>query len=261
MWYWATTTLASVGYGDIRPISNSERLVTGLIFLIGVAAFSFIMGNFIDMLMEFRNVTAENEQHGGLTKFLGLLSRFNKGYSLQKSMSRRIEEYFDYYWAKDLNYAMKSEEDQRFLSELPKEIRVAIYKDFLFHNFIYKFRFYFTIKKSEAQVKNLVGSVANQKMIKGNYEWTDRSYCSFMIRFLQQLEPRNFKKDETILHDLEEVEEILFVVKGDYKIGYTLNNVEHYALRLHERTVIGDISVMFRRRSEFMYKALSEIDC
>lgn len=57
VWYWATTTLASVGYGDYHPISNGERLITGLIFLIGVAAFSFIMGNFIDMLMEFRTVT------------------------------------------------------------------------------------------------------------------------------------------------------------------------------------------------------------
>ena len=126
VWYWATTTLASVGYGDYRPISNGEMLITGLIFLIGVAAFSFIMGNFIEMLMEFRTVTAENEDHAGLTKFFGLLARFNKGRPLPKEMSRQIEEYFDYYWAKDLNYAMKSEEDERFLSELPKEIRVSV---------------------------------------------------------------------------------------------------------------------------------------
>lgn len=39
---------------------------------------------------------------------------------------RKIEKYFDYYWARDLNYAMKSESDQRFLSELPKEIRVNV---------------------------------------------------------------------------------------------------------------------------------------
>jgi Ion channel len=100
-----------VGYGDLRPISNSERLVTAAIFLIGVAAFSFIMGNFIDMLMEFRSVTAENEDHAGLTKFFGLLTRFNKGHPLNKEMTRRIEQYFDYYWSKDLNYAMKSDLD------------------------------------------------------------------------------------------------------------------------------------------------------
>jgi Ion channel len=126
VWYWATTTLASVGYGDYHPVSSSEMLVCSLIFLMGVASFSFIMGNFIEMLMEFRTVTAENEDHAGLTKFFGLLARFNKGRPLPNRMIRSIEEYFDYYWWKDLNYAMKSPEGQRFISELPKEIRIDV---------------------------------------------------------------------------------------------------------------------------------------
>ena len=133
MWYWASTTLASVGYGDYVPKNNTERLITAFIFLIGVAAFSFIMGNFIDMLMEFRKVTAENEDHAGLTKFFGLLARFNRGHPLPEHMARRIEQYFDYYWAMDLNYAMKTEEGERFISELPKEIRIGVSK---LHEFI-----------------------------------------------------------------------------------------------------------------------------
>ena len=35
------------------------------------------MGNFIEMIMEFKKVTAENEDNLGLTKFLGLLKRYN----------------------------------------------------------------------------------------------------------------------------------------------------------------------------------------
>jgi Ion channel len=120
------TTLASVGYGDLHAISNGERLISAAIFLVGVAAFSFIMGNFIDMLMEFRTVTKENEDHAGLSQFFSLLARFNSGHPLPKETMRRIEEYFDYYWSCDLNYAMKSESDQRFISELPKEIRINV---------------------------------------------------------------------------------------------------------------------------------------
>jgi hypothetical protein len=41
-------------------------------------------------------------------------------------MRRRIEEYFEYFWERDLNFAMKSEDDQRFISELPKEIRINV---------------------------------------------------------------------------------------------------------------------------------------
>lgn len=59
--YFAFTTLATVGYGDFHPISNPELIVGSLFILFGVTVFSFIMGNFIEMLMEFKKVTAENE--------------------------------------------------------------------------------------------------------------------------------------------------------------------------------------------------------
>jgi Ion channel len=124
--YFAFTTLATVGYGDMKPISNTERLIGSFILLFGVAVFSFIMGNFIEMLMEFKIVTADNEDNANLTRWFGLLSRFNKGRPLPKEMTFKIEEYFNYYWANDKNYAVKSEEDKRFLSELPKSIRVDV---------------------------------------------------------------------------------------------------------------------------------------
>ena len=92
-----------------------------------MAVFSFIMGNFIEILMSFKVVTAENEESENLTKWLGLLARFNKGRPLPKEMTKKIEHYFDYYWANDKNYAMKSEDDLRFMQELPKQIRINVF--------------------------------------------------------------------------------------------------------------------------------------
>jgi hypothetical protein len=102
-----------------------------MIILFGIAIFSLIMGNFIDMLMEFKVVTAENEDNSDLSKWFGLLARFNKGRPLSKEITRKIESYFDYYWAQDRNYGMKKEEDKRFMSELPKKIRVSVCMKFL----------------------------------------------------------------------------------------------------------------------------------
>ena len=48
--YYAITTLSTVGYGDLYPINNIEKIVGIFIMLIGVAYFSFIMGNFIDII-------------------------------------------------------------------------------------------------------------------------------------------------------------------------------------------------------------------
>lgn len=124
--YFAFTTLSTVGYGDLKPITNTERMIGSFILLFGVAVFSFIMGNFIEMLMEFKIVTAENEDNANLTKWFGLLARFNKGRPVPKEMQFKIEEYFNYYWQSDKNYAMNNEADKRFLSELPKKIRVDV---------------------------------------------------------------------------------------------------------------------------------------
>ncbi len=51
MMYFIFTTLATVGYGDFTPISSAELIVGSFILLFGVTLFSFIMGNFIEMLV------------------------------------------------------------------------------------------------------------------------------------------------------------------------------------------------------------------
>ena len=50
MTYFAFTSLSTVGFGDIRPYSDAERIFCAIILLIGVAIFSIIMGNFSDIL-------------------------------------------------------------------------------------------------------------------------------------------------------------------------------------------------------------------
>lgn len=130
--YFAFTTLSTQGYGDFLPISNIERIVLSFILVFGVGMFSFILGNFIDMLMSFRVMTSDNEEQEKLTKWIGLLARFNKGRALPKTLVKKIENYFEYYWSKDKNYALKTEDDKKLLKELPKDIRANIYKDFLF---------------------------------------------------------------------------------------------------------------------------------
>ena len=50
MMYYFFTTLSTIGFGDYYPVSNLERLATIPIFLFGVMVFSYIMGNFSNIL-------------------------------------------------------------------------------------------------------------------------------------------------------------------------------------------------------------------
>jgi hypothetical protein len=118
--------LTTIGYGDYHPETTKERVLCTFVFIFGVVVFSFLMGNFIEILMEYKHVTADNEDSGELTKFMGLLARFNKGRPLSKEMTKKIENYFEFYWKHDRNYAIKSDEDMRIMSELPKSVRIKV---------------------------------------------------------------------------------------------------------------------------------------
>ena len=48
--YFALTSLSTVGFGDFNPRSDFERIFTSFMLVSGVAIFSYIMGVFIEML-------------------------------------------------------------------------------------------------------------------------------------------------------------------------------------------------------------------
>jgi len=247
--YFAFTTLSTVGFGDFNPKSEEERIITTFILLIGVACFSYIMGQFIEILMNFQQVTADNEDSENLSKWLGLLAHFNKNRPLSKDMTKRFEQYFEYYWQHDKNYAIQSEDDKRFMKELPKHIRRDIYKEFLFKDFIYLFRTHFKVLKEDT------GNSKRQL-----YTWEDTQYQQFMIKTLQRLEPRFYHAKEYILEEGEEVNEQIYVTNGSYSIGFQERNQKYFHVKLQQKTIIGGYENIFGYESEFYFKALTFLE-
>ena len=75
--YFAFTSLSTVGLGDFHPRGNIERVCTAFMLLFGVAIFSYIMGNFIEILSEFKEFHKELDDGDHLSKFFGTLKYFN----------------------------------------------------------------------------------------------------------------------------------------------------------------------------------------
>ena len=96
--YFALTTLSTVGYGDFYPISNHERFMTLIVQLGGVAFFSYIMGNFIEIVANYEAKVGPTDQSGDLHNWLILLTRYQNNISMPKDMQVDIEDHFNYYW-------------------------------------------------------------------------------------------------------------------------------------------------------------------
>ena len=101
-----------------------------------------------DLTIEYIEIILNYEElqqvgnHKDLSVWLNLLSRFNNGTPLDKQLIKQIEDFFDYYWVMDRNSCIKNE-GARFIVELPEEVQNQIYIEYLFADFLYKYKHYF----------------------------------------------------------------------------------------------------------------------
>lgn len=71
---------------------------------------------------------------------------------------------------------------------------------------MYLFKTYFQMLREE---------VINSKLMSKFYTWSDRHWSGFMVSIMSRLEPRKFLKGEIIFKDMEEVDDIIFVLHGE----------------------------------------------
>lgn len=48
--YYAFTSLSTVGFGDLHPRYDEERIICAFLLLSGVAVFSLILGNLMEIM-------------------------------------------------------------------------------------------------------------------------------------------------------------------------------------------------------------------
>lgn len=140
-----------------------------------------------------------------MSKWFGLIKRFNSSRSISIELKLKIEEYFDYRWINDKNQAVSCETDIKLLEQLPTDVKRKIYSDFLFKTFIYNFKKFFDFPKETANKDDTI------RIDYSFFTWNDVQYQNFMIDILKNLEPRIFSPREVIYVELDEVNEILFI--------------------------------------------------
>lgn len=97
VWYFAITTLTTIGFGDFKPISVVEKMVIAFVMLFGVTIFSYIMGMFIEILVNYKSFQVGGD-HQKLNNFILLLSKFTRENRISKDVITQIEQFFDFYW-------------------------------------------------------------------------------------------------------------------------------------------------------------------
>ena len=79
------------------------------------------------------------------------------------------------------------------------------------------------------------------------------NYRDFMISLLQGLEPRFEEKGSLLFDELQEISEIVFIIRGKVDVGYELNKNKRFVVRFQDQCVIGAYNCTFNVRSMFIY--------
>jgi voltage-gated potassium channel len=122
--YWTVSTLTSVGYGDIVPITNTQRLYAILVQLIGFGVLGYLVGKVVSIISRTDQVKARYEEN------IELFTTAVRRRTLPLELQKRILAYYTYLRDQKVGY-----DESAFLRGLPESLRtdvaISLKKEFI----------------------------------------------------------------------------------------------------------------------------------
>lgn len=122
--YYSLTTITTVGYGDFYPQNDEERAMAIFLMLVGVTFFSYVMGNFTELLTSYDKKLGGVDNASNLHNWLSLLGNFSKNVPFESELINSIDLHFNYFWKQDRNANLTR--DDPYLQSLPKSLRIKL---------------------------------------------------------------------------------------------------------------------------------------
>lgn len=116
--YWTVTTLTTIGYGDITPVTNAQTMFVIIIEIMGAGMYGFIIGNIANLIANIDIAKAQYKEK------LEKINTFMKYRNLPSPLQNRINEYYNYLWESRRGY-----DESSVLLDLPISLKtqVALY--------------------------------------------------------------------------------------------------------------------------------------
>ena len=116
--YWSLVTLTTVGYGDISPATNTERVFTVMVMLMGAIIYASIFGNVAVLIQSFDMAQARYQDR------INHLKEFCALHEVSEGVQERILRYADRIYLQTHGFHMRE-----MLADFPSTVRRDIMRD------------------------------------------------------------------------------------------------------------------------------------
>jgi voltage-gated potassium channel len=154
-WYFCTTTLTTIGYGDITPHTNAETAYAIAIMVFGVAIYSYVIATVANLIANLHPSTVRYHET------MERLSAFMDYRRIPRDLQSKIREYHAHVWDQRLGY-----DETSFLGTLPTGLMTEVTL-YLRHDIIQKVPF--LKDASEDLVRELALALRQQVVTPGEY--------------------------------------------------------------------------------------------
>ena len=220
--YWTVFTFATVGYGDITPLTDNEVVFTMFVEMQGIIFFTYLMGKVTTMVADYTKKHYQSTQEqAGMNKWLIRLGGSGDVKLLSPEINKEIEEHFKLLWKNDHGNLIL---DSPYIRRLPYRLREEVL-DFMFEDEIKKFSCFFTACDRYFKHK-IIGGMCPRYVQKKRSEIISADQYGNELYFIVKSRILVMKNDEEILilpensHFGEDL--LIFNNKSEY--SYLLNN-------------------------------------
>ncbi|KAL4446027.1 hypothetical protein ABPG74_011019 [Tetrahymena malaccensis] len=198
--YFVLTTFATVGFGDLTPTTNNERIFVIVMMVCGIAFFSFIMNNFNDVLTNYWKKLGYVDRKIEIEEWILSLSNYTER-SIDKKLVNQIQNHFDYFY-RNSRLSVISQRDKYF-QLMPQDLKREMIKHLFQDIFYTKFRSLF--------------------LLNGKFECSD---YGFYIDTAFQLIPMKYCQGDIICKQGDKFSEVYLVQQGEIEATFTLDDIK-----------------------------------
>jgi len=113
--YWAITTIATLGYGDIKAVTYAEQIVISVAIIIGATTYASVIGLVSYLLRTQFDTELSRENH------IASIRTFGRHHNLPPELQQRIHKYYEFLWERKKRFNSKS-----LVDDLPLELRADV---------------------------------------------------------------------------------------------------------------------------------------